>query len=180
MQEPEIIELLSQGEPGGAEALLKHYGPLMNYIIAPIVSNPQDREECLSEAVLRVLEKIHQYDPERGSWTAWLTAVTRSVTLNKARGSKRWEPPEELPPETPSPDPTPEEALLRRERQRELRKAIAQLSQADRLIFYRKYYYLQTTAQIARETGMSERSVEGRLYRLKKRLRKLLGGESNG
>jgi RNA polymerase sigma-70 factor (ECF subfamily) len=47
------------------------------------------------------------------------------------------------------------------------------------VIFFRKYYYLQTTAQIASETGMTERAIEGRLYRIKKRLRKLLGGDGN-
>ena len=36
------------------------------------------------------------------------------------------------------------------------------------MLFYRKYYYLQPTAQIAAELGMTERAVEGRLYRLKK------------
>ena len=74
---------------------------------------------------------------------------------------------------------TPEERLLRKERRKELLDAIAQLSQQDRLIFYRKYYYLQTTAQIASEIGMTERAIEGRLYRIKKRLRKLLGGDGN-
>lgn len=44
--------------------------------------------------------------------------------------------------------------------------------------FYRKYYYLQSTAQIARELGMTERAVEGKLYRLKKKLRNLLGGDT--
>ena len=45
------------------------------------------------------------------------------------------------------------------------------------MLFYRKYYYLQPTAQIASELGMAERAVEGKLYRLKKQLRKMLGGE---
>jgi len=45
------------------------------------------------------------------------------------------------------------------------------------MLFYRKYYYLQPTAQIASEMGMTERAVEGKLYRLKKQLRKMLGGE---
>ena len=45
------------------------------------------------------------------------------------------------------------------------------------MLFYRKYYYLQPTAQIASELGMTERAVEGKLYRLKKQLRKMLGGE---
>lgn len=179
MQETDIIELLLRQDPQGAEVLLSRYGPLMKYVIGPIVSNIQDQEECLSEAVLRIMDKIQLYDPERGSWTAWVTAVTRSVALNKARASKIRFETEEISLDTPSPDPTPEEQLLLRERQNELRDAISQLPQKDRLIFYRKYYYLQTTAQIASEIGMTERAIEGRLYRIKKRLRKLLGGDGN-
>ena len=73
--------------------------------------------------------------------------------------------------------PEPEELLLRRERAERLRQALAQLGEADRRLFYRKYYYLQSTAQLAAELGTTERAVEGRLYRIKKRLRGLLGGE---
>ena len=43
-----------------------------------------------------------------------------------------------------------------------------------------EYYYLQPTSQIASELGTTERAVEGRLYRLKKRLRGMLGGELDG
>ena len=80
----------------------------------------------------------------------------------------------------PSPEPTPEEVLLQKERQAELSAALARLSQKDRLLFYRKYYYMQSTAQIASELGMSVRAAEGRLYRIKKRLRSMLGGEMHG
>jgi len=179
MQEADIIEMLRKQHPDGAAQLLNHYGPLMRYVIKPIIANEQDREECLSEVVMRILEKIHLYDEERGSWTAWITSVTRSVALNKLRSSKKHYEDVEVTVETPSQDPTPEEQLLRRECQNELRKAVSQLSQQDRLIFYRKYYYLQTTAQIASEIGMTERAIEGRLYRIKKRLRKLLGGDGH-
>ena len=179
MQERDIIEMLRNQHPSGAEELIGHYGPLMQYIIKPIISNEQDREECLSEAVMRILDKVHLYDENRGSWTAWITSVTRSVALNKLRSSKPPYEDEEVTAETPSLGPTPEEHILERERQKELRDAISQLSQKDRIICYRKYYYLQTTAQIASETGMTEKAVEGRLYRIKKRLRKLLGGDGN-
>ena len=178
MQEEDLIQLLIQQDPKGAEELLRHYGPLMQYVIRPIVADPQDREECLSESVLRILDKIHLYDSNRGSWSGWVTAVTRSVALNKLRQTNT--PAEEVSPDTPSPDPTPEEQMLRNERRKELQEALSQLSQGDRLIFYRKYYYLQSTAQIASEIGLTERAVEGRLYRIKKRLRKLLGGDGNG
>ena len=179
MQDSDIIEMLRNQHPSGAEELISHYGPLMQYVIRPIVTNEQDREECLSEAVMRILDKIHLYDEDRGGWAAWITSVTRSVALNKRRSSKATNEEVEVTDETPSLDPLPEELLLQRERQRELRNAVEQLSQRDRVIFFRKYYYLQTTAQIASEIGMTERAIEGRLYRIKKRLRKLLGGDGN-
>lgn len=62
---------------------------------------------------------------------------------------------------------------MRQERQTALQAALGQLSAGERLLFYRKYYYLPSTAQIALE----ERAVEGRLYRLKRQLRKLPGGD---
>ena len=41
------------------------------------------------------------------------------------------------------------------------------------------YWISAPAAQIAAELGMSERAVEGRLYRLKKKLKKALGGQND-
>lgn len=177
MQENTVEWLLLEKNEQGMDALLLHYGPLMRYIIAPILQNPQDREDCLSEVSMRVWEKIGQFDGEKGSFRAWLTAITRNTALNHARrasGSSA----EELSESTPSPEPSPEETLLKKERQEALKTALSRLSYKDRLLFYRKYYYRQSTAQIAAELGMTERAVEGKLYRVKKQLRKSLGGEA--
>ncbi len=177
MQENTVERLLLEKNEQGMDALLLHYGPLMRYIIAPILQNPQDREDCLSEVLMRVWEKIGQFDGEKGSFRAWLTAITRNTALNHARrasGSSA----EELSESTPSPELSPEETLLKKERQEALKTALNRLSYKDRLLFYRKYYYRQSTAQIAAELGMTERAVEGKLYRVKKQLRKSLGGEA--
>ena len=179
MQEQAIIELLIQRNEKGMDALLKHYGPLMRYIIAPILKNPQDREDCLSEAAMRIWERVEQFDRERGSWSAWLTAVTRNTALNCARSAARRGGGEDVPEDMPSPEPTPEEAMIRRERRDAVSRALHRLAPKDRVLFYRKYYYLQSTAQIASELGMTERAVEGKLYRLKKQLRGMLGGETD-
>ena len=82
MHEQEVLALLRAGDERGAEALLRHYAPLMRYIIAPIVPDAQDREECLSDAALRVWEKFGTYDPARGSWTAWLNLLALGVITN--------------------------------------------------------------------------------------------------
>lgn len=177
MTEQDIIDSLLQKDEAGMDELLRHYGPLMRYIIAPILPNIQDQEDCLSEAAMRVWKNIETFDPQRGSWKSWITAVTRNTALNHKRGLARHQSTEELSESIPSPEPTPEEEVLRRETREAVLRTLEQISSKERTLFYRKYYYLQPTAQIASEMGMTERAVEGKLYRLKKRLRKMLGGE---
>ena len=177
MKEQEILALLRERDERGADELLRRYTPLMRYIVSPILPDERDAEECVSEIAARVWEKIDSFDPARGSWTAWLTALARNTALNMARKSAM--PPEELSEDIPSSNATPEEMLLRREREEALRKALGALPHGERVLFYRKYYYRQTTAQIARELGLTERAVEGRLYRLKKALRAQLGGDGH-
>lgn len=179
VQEQEMIAQLLQQDERGMEALLLHYGPLMRYIIAPILPDPQDREECLSEVSMRVWSRVAQFDPARGSWTAWLTAITRNTARNYHRSAQNRRDTQAIPEGTPAPGASPEEAMLRAERSAALHDALARLGQNDRALFYRKYYYLQSTAQIAAELGMTVRAVEGRLYRLKKQLRRMLGGEGH-
>lgn len=173
----EIAALLKERDEKGIAMLIEHYGPLMRYIIAPILTNAHDREDSFSEITMRIWEKIEQFDPGRGSWKAWLTALTRNAALNYLRKNSAFENSGEIPESTPSLEPTPEERAILNERKEALCMALAGLSSKDRAMFYRKYYYMQSTAQIAAELGMSERAVEGRLYRIKKKLREKLGGE---
>lgn len=126
---------------------------------------------------MRVWEKIDPFQEERGSWNGWLTSLTRHTALNHVRRISRHGG-AEAPSEDPSsPELTPEEVLLRQEQQAALQAALGQLSAGERLLFYRKYYYLQSPARIALELGLTERAVEGRLYWLKRQLRKLPGGD---
>ena len=176
MKESEIVRRLREREPDAIEQLLCHCGPLMRYIIAPILPDAGEAEECLSEAAMRVWERIDRYEPEKAGFTTWLTVLTRNLAVDRARRKK---PVEAIPEDMPSDAPTPEERVLRLEEADALRRALAALPRRDAELMYRKYYYMQTTAQIASETGMTERAVEGRLYRIRGRLRRMLGGEEN-
>ena len=181
MDDRELAELLAQRQARGADELLRRYGPMLRYIIAPILPDPREREECLSNVVMRVWERIGQFDPARGGFPAWLSAVARNTARNRRRaGACRGGREAELSPGAADPSPGPEELLVQRERLERLRAVVAGLDGAERALLYRKYYYLQSTAQMAAELGLTPRGVEGRLHRLRRRLRKELGGELDG
>lgn len=176
MGESEIIELIRARDERGADELLRHFGALIRYVIAPILPDERDREDCLSEVLMRIWDGIGGFDPERGSWRAYISAAARNAALNRARAERALE----ALSDGVSAQPGPEEAVIAREEIDELRRAIDALPPGDRALIYRKYYYRQSTAQMASELGLTARAVEGRLYRIKKRLGAALGGERNG
>lgn len=177
MQDAELLACLQENRAAGMEALLMQYGPLLRYVIGGILRNPQDSEDCFSEVSLALWQKLDSFDPGKAKLSTWLTAVARNAALNHQIAQTRRDAHRAEPDREPVSPDTPEDALLRRERAEKLQGAINRLSARDRQLFYRKYYYVQPVSQIAAELGLSERAAEGRLYRLRQRLRQELGGD---
>lgn len=171
----ELIELLKNQSPEGLEELKRRFGALIRYVVEPILPDERDAEECVSDVYMKVWSTASRLDPDR-PLKPFVTIVARNTAVSMARKTRAEA---ELDESTPGED-SPEAELLRRERIRALKRALSGLTPAERRLLYRKYYYRQPTAQIAAELGMTERAVEGRLYRLKQRLRDLMGGEWDG
>ena len=158
MDERILMEKIAGGDEAALHALLRQYGPLIRYVLRPILTDERDREECYADISLKIWQTAGSFDCEKGTLKAWLTVLSRNAALNRARRAQTDAPLEEDVPHTGG---SAEEELLRRERG----------------LFYRKYYYCQSTAQMAAELCLTERAVEGRLYRLRQKLRRLLGGD---
>ena len=132
MKEEDIIARLRDGDSQAMEALMQQYGPFLRYILTPVLLNASEREECFSEVIARIWQKQAQYDPEKGSWKAWMAAIARNTALNWNRTRKQTEP---LSEEIPADTMAPEDILLRKERQKALEQALLQVSRQERLLF---------------------------------------------
>ncbi len=179
MEQPDWLERLRAGDPGAMECLLVQYGPMMEYIVRGVLSDPHEAEDCLAQVRARLWEKAASYDGTKAGAGTWITAICRNAAYDRLRARARRESRQgELSPELADPAPGPEEEVLRRERAEALRRVLNTLKAADLRLFYRKYYYLQPTDRIAAELGTTPRAVEGRLYRIRKRLQEQLGGDA--
>ena len=171
--ERKTVALIRARNGDGMDALLLYFAPLIRYVVEPIAGEAE-AEDCVHDAAMRAWERIDSFDESKGSFKAWLTAIARNAALDRARMRKRMEA-GELDESIPDTAPTAEELLIKKERRQALLKALEGLHLWEKELFYRKYYYMQPTVQIAAELGMTERAVEGRLYRVKKKLAERLG-----
>ena len=128
---------LQLGDEEALEALLSHYDGMLRYIASGILTDPQEREDCLAQVRLKLWERREQYDPDRSSPATWLTALCRNAAVDWLRQLER-RGTQELSAAHPDPAPGPEEEVLRQERLEALRQAIGLLGRRERELFYRK------------------------------------------
>lgn len=174
MNDQQITELIKSDQDMGIAQLHKDYKGLIHYIVNGILKDKSEVEECVSDIHLKVWRSIDSFSPEKGKFSTWLTVISRNTALNYLKRRRRDD--LELNEELVS-SSSLESDVIRRERAEELKRSLRALSAEEQQIFYRKYYYLQLTSKIAKEMGLTERSVEGKLYRLRKKLQKELGGD---
>ena len=157
MDDKQLMAQIAAGDQAALQTLLRRHGPLLQYILKPILTDPREREECLADISLRLWQRAGDYAPERGAFVPWLTVLARNMALNRARRLRREEPLDEA---MPHGDGSAEEALLQKDRREQLQTAIRSLGREEQQLFFRKYYYCQSTAQIAAELGISSRTVK--------------------
>jgi RNA polymerase sigma-70 factor (ECF subfamily) len=122
-----------------------------------------DAEDIVQEALARAWAKRSQFDPARGSFGAWLLAIT----ADQAYKSWRWHRRHAAPPAAARTE-APPDALL------DLERSIPKLSRRQRLAVDCFYFAGLSVAETAAVMGCSEGTVKSTLSDARSALRGLL------
>lgn len=181
MEDERIIDLYWARDQ---EAILKSeekYGRYLGRIAWNILMDRQDCEECLNDTWLRAWNAMPTARPSVLS--AFLGAITRNLSLDcyrKKHASRRGNGQmagilDEL--TDCAGDGEPLERLELLELAASLNRFLGGLDAPKRVMFIRRYWYMDDLAQIAERCGVSEGSVKTTLSRLRKKLKIYLQGE---
>ena len=179
MEDQEIIALYFARNEEAIPATERRYGAYCGAIAQSILGDRQDEEECVADTWLRAWNAIPPQRPH--SLRVFLGRITRNLALNRLRdrwagkrGGGQGELALEELSQCVSGGETPEAALDRQAFRTALDSFLDQLPGRQRDIFLRRYWYLDSIAQIARRYSMGEGQTATLLYRLRNRLREHL------
>lgn len=172
-----IIELFTNRSKEAVSALSKKYEKLCRSISYNILRNREDAEECVNDTYLKVWDSIPPAKPD--NLMAYVCRIARNISLDKLRynlRSKRNGNTDALLSELseciPSTDNVEESA------DDTLKNAITDfldgLSDRDRNIFVRRYFFCDDVKSISKKLGVTETNVTTILNRTRNNLKKYL------
>lgn len=179
MEDNEIIRLYWEREEQAIAATAQKYGSYFHKIAMNILQDTRDAEECVSDAYMRAWNSIPPNHPERLS--TYLGKITRNIAFDvyrqkhrDKRGNGQIALIMDEVSELIGGGEEPEKIVNRKELISEINSFLSGLPKEKRVMFVRRYWYAENTAEIAHHLGRTENYVSVNLTRLRKRLRSYL------
>lgn len=160
----------------------KKYGSYLSAVAYNILSDREDSKECVNDTYLQAWNTIPPHNPQK--LKCFLAKITRNLSLNiidmknavKRGNGKLAAALEELEDCIPAPQSVEKEAD--EDSLTEFLNAfLFSLPKKKRIVFVKKYWYLDSIKDIAASTGLSESNVKSILMRTREKLKKELERE---
>ena len=185
MDDQKIIELFFKRCEEAIVATSEKYGKLCKSISDRILKNNEDAEECVSDTWFSAWNSI---PPKRPSpFSAFLGRITRNLSIDRwrrtrafKRGGGQMELALEELKDCVSGAGSLENDLIRRETLGAVNRFLGQLSVVERNVFLCRYWYLESSQEIAEHSGFSQTKVHSMLHRIRGRLDTYLEKEGLG
>ncbi len=179
MPDGDIIELLEMRDEKAIALIVERYEKLIRYISVTILGGREESvKECMNDVYLKLWTHGSEYDYEKALFKTYLKAITRNTALNYLRKLKRLEELEgfdesdTIQSEYIDYTQNLEQKMIFQEEVQALSNILKELKKKDKEMVIRRFYYLQSTRQIAAAMKMSENAVDSKLSRLRRKMKK--------
>lgn len=183
MDDNRIIELLFERAETVLDDISNKYSRLYKGIIREVLSDECDIEECENDVLLAVWNSIPPNRPS--SLYSYICKIARRIGINRLKYNTRQkrnsgytvmlsELDDCLPSEEMIDDSGGHDGIIRSV----LDTFIRDLDPETEILFVRRYMYLESVAELAERFELDENRISVKLYRARKKLKKVLEKEN--
>ena len=180
MEDSRIIQMFFDRMESAIAALSAKYGKLCYRIAYNVLTNHADAQECENDTYLRVWDTVPPIWPD--NLRAYVSRIVRNLALDRVRYQNRqkrsvatdWTLSElsECIPSSVSVEADADDTVVQA-----LTSYLNTLDDLTRVLFVRRYFYMDSVEMLARQFGMNASSVSTRLTRTRARLKAYLERE---
>lgn len=179
-EELKLVKRAAEGDEGAFEKLFSENQKLIYNVALKITGNPDDAEDVAQEAFIKAYRNLASFRGE-SRFSGWLYRLCYNAAMDHIRktrdpnlSSLTADDGSDAEIDVADPAPTPEESAERKETQRIVREAVAQLDEDKREILVMREFSGMSYTAIADALGIEEGTVKSRLSRARLALAEIL------
>jgi RNA polymerase sigma-70 factor (ECF subfamily) len=181
MEDSQIIELLFARNEQGLQLTEAKYAHFYKGILRKTIRDPSDIEECANDVLMALWNSIPPNSPSH--YPAYIGRIARRIGINRFKFNTRQRRSREctillseLEGCIPAQD-GPENCWEAKQLQQSLNAFLTELDPQTRVLFVRRYFYLESVRDLAEKFDVSASFVSVRLHRARAALRRHLEKE---
>ncbi len=169
-----LVAIAVSRDRAAFQTLFEHYAPqLKRYFIHGGVP-PTSADDLAQETMLRVWVKAGQFDPLKGSPSAWVFTIARNFRLTRLRDRQFALMEDDNVMGVKDPTPGPDSLLSAQEMQSQLRQDLEKLTSIQADLLKATFFEDKSHLEIARERNMPVGTVKSHIRRALIRLSRML------
>lgn len=182
MEDAHIVQLYLQRDESAIDATASRYGMRLRNLANSILQDIHMAEECENDTYLAAWNSIPPHEPFTYLF-AFLARITRHLALDRCREQSRKKrnvllveltrEMEQCIPGTGNVEGSVDARMLGVA----ISKFLREISEERRLVFLRRYWYMDSVAEIAKGFSLSESAVKTMLFRIRQELKSYLRKE---
>lgn len=185
MEDSKLLRLLHKDLSTGMEQLMNQYAGLVYAVVKGKLAGAcyvsTDLEDCVADVFSEFCTEFAKYDPNVSSIKSYLCVLARYHAIDIARRRERQRGNVSLDDEDSLlqivDDFTVEGDIAEDELRRKVFSAVKELGEPDSIIIIRKYYFGESSKDIADALKLTVSNVDTRTHRALNKLRSLFGGK---
>jgi len=165
--DPKLLLDVARGDKAALRTLYERWAGRVMAIGLRMLGERAEAEDLVQEVFIEVWRRAPQYDPARGTVSAWVTSMARSRALDRLRATGRRANKIQAVLAQPTPADfgvqSPLDSSVSSEQQREVQAALATLPGEQRSSIELAYFEGLSCNEIAERTGQPLGTVKSRL-----------------
>ena len=169
------MEVAETGDRKAFAEIYSYYAPRVKGFLMRGGASPEEAEDVVQDAMVKVLRKAKLFDPAKAAASAWIFAIARNARIDAIRKASRGALDEEDPGLLPQESPRADDLCELNERRARILKAMDDLPAEQAAVMRLHFYEDEPHAVIAEKLGLPLGTVKSRIRLAFEKVRKELG-----
>ena len=170
-----LVAVATKRDRAAFRELFDYFAPRIKSFLMRQGLDAQAAEDVVQEAMVRVWQKAHQFDPSKARASTWMFTIARNLRVDFLRKSNRPEPNADDPALVPDAQPGGFDLTAQAQDADRLRAALGDLPDEQRVVLELSFFEEKPHPEIAEHLGVPLGTVKSRIRLALKRVRSELG-----